>query len=62
MVDCYRLTKGDELFYSCFYCEKLSLVYCKSDKKCLCGDHYEMHRNGDPWLSLVELIMETCEE
>lgn len=53
----YRLTEGDELFYPCFYCGKFSLAYCEEADKYLCGEHYTMHSEGDPWLSLVELIM-----
>lgn len=52
----YRLTEGDEMFWPCFYCGEVSLVYCKSDDKYLCVDHYPMHRDNDPWLDLIDLI------
>ena len=58
----YRLTEGDEIFWPCDYCGEFSLAYCEDDDKYLCGEHYEMHSTGDPWLELVELVMETRNE
>lgn len=47
---------------SCYYCNEEARMHFRDNEmnssRYLCTEHGRMHFEGDPWLELVELVME----